>query len=81
MMDDRYNPGSSPFSGMPASAATTIRPAIVEPSSPEDDSNIKDDMEMDMKILMGDAVGNVSSTRPPPRDVSVLSMNIGVSGR
>ena len=55
-MDDRYNPGSSPFSGMPASAATTIRPAIVEPSSPEDDSNIKDDMEMDMvHLLMRDA--------------------------
>ena len=59
-MDERYNTGSSPFAGLPASSTTTIRPDVVEPSSPEDDTNLKESLYIDMKGLMGDAVGNVS---------------------
>ena len=51
---DRYNMG-----GIPASSATTIRPDVVEPPSPEDGTNLKRSLQIDMKGLMGDAVGNV----------------------
>ena len=50
------------YTGLPASTATTatIRPgAAGEPSSPEDNKNIKKEYSFDMEVLMGDAVGNV----------------------
>ena len=58
-MEERYI-GSAPFSGMPASVAATIRPEMIEPSSPEDGTNLKSSLQIDMKLHMGDAVGNVS---------------------
>lgn len=58
-MDERSFMGSHPFPGMPGSTAT-IRPDVVEPPSPEDGTNLKRSLQIDMKGLMGDAVGNVS---------------------
>ena len=58
-MEERYA-GSTPLSGVPASTATTIRPDVAEPPSPEDGTNLKRSLKIGMKVLMGDAVGNVS---------------------
>ncbi len=56
----RYTMGSGSFLGTPASNATTIRPDVVEPPSPEDDgTSFKRDAQIDMRYIMGDAVGNV----------------------
>lgn len=63
-MEERYGIGSPPFPGMPASVAATIRPEMVEPSSPEDGTNLNSSLQIDMKLHMGDAVGNVSPTPP-----------------
>ncbi|KAI0746476.1 hypothetical protein C8Q80DRAFT_1320359 [Daedaleopsis nitida] len=63
-------------SGIPASAATTIRPDVVEPPSPEDGTNLKRSLQIDMKGLMGDAVGNMSIS-PDNRDV-VLAARKGL---
>ncbi|RDX46433.1 hypothetical protein OH76DRAFT_1406950 [Lentinus brumalis] len=53
--------GSGSFLGTPASNATTIRPDVVEPPSPEDDgTSFKRDAQIDMRYIMGDAVGNMS---------------------
>ncbi len=52
--------GLGSFPGMPASEATTIRPDV-EPPSPEDGTNLKRSLQIGMKGLMGDAVGNVRS--------------------
>lgn len=38
-----------------------MRPDVLEPSSPEDDSNFRRDVQIHMKGLVGDAVGNVST--------------------
>ncbi|KAI0718425.1 hypothetical protein C8T65DRAFT_570731 [Cerioporus squamosus] len=45
---------------MPASNATTIRPDVVEPPSPEDGTSFKRGAQIDMRDIMGDAVGNMS---------------------
>ncbi|KAI0353310.1 hypothetical protein OH77DRAFT_1497336 [Trametes cingulata] len=63
--------GSHPFPGMPGSTAT-IRPGVVEPPSPGDDTNLKGSMEIDMKVAMGDAVGNMSIS-PDYRDIVLAS--------
>ncbi|EIW56116.1 uncharacterized protein TRAVEDRAFT_50605 [Trametes versicolor FP-101664 SS1] len=63
--------GSHPFPGMPGSTAT-IRPDVVEPPSPEDGTNLKRSLQIDMKGLMGDAVGNMSIS-PDNRDVVLAS--------
>lgn len=65
-MDERSFMGSHPFPGMPGSTAT-IRPDVVEPPSPEDGTNLKRSLQIDMKGLMGDAVGNVSTIAIPVR--------------
>ena len=69
-MEERYL-GSAPFPGMPASVAATIRPEMAEPSSPEDGTNLKSSLQIDMKLHMGDAVGNVSH----------LSLSLGLLAR
>ncbi|KAI0764721.1 hypothetical protein C8Q74DRAFT_1283552 [Fomes fomentarius] len=60
---------------MPASEATTIRPDV-EPPSPEDGTNLKRSLQIGMKGLMGDAVGNMSIS-PDNRDV-VLAARQGL---
>ena len=60
-MDVRYNTGSSPSSGVPASSIATIRAGIAEPSSPGDGIGFKVRSFINMTESMGDAVGNVSS--------------------
>ncbi|KAI0654949.1 hypothetical protein C8Q70DRAFT_1083983 [Cubamyces menziesii] len=70
-MAERSFMGSHPFPGMPGSTAT-IRPDIVEPSSPEDGSTFKRDFRIDMSIPMGDAVGNMSIS-PDYRDIVLAS--------
>ncbi|KAM5543752.1 hypothetical protein V8D89_002369 [Ganoderma adspersum] len=57
---------------MPASVATTIRPEMGEPSSPEDGTNLNSSLQIDMKLHMGDAVGNMSIS-PDNRDVVLAS--------
>lgn len=47
----------------------TVRPDVVEPSSPEDDSNFRRKVRLDMRRLVGDAVGNVSTTFPRNRAI------------
>ncbi|TBU54508.1 hypothetical protein BD310DRAFT_935749 [Dichomitus squalens] len=74
-MEARYI-GSTPLSGMPASTATTIRPDVEGPPSPEDGTNLKRSLQIDMKVLMGDAVGNMSIS-PDNRDV-VLAARKGL---
>lgn len=45
---------------------------MVEPSSPEDGTNLKSSLQIDMKLHMGDAVGNMSIS-PDNRDVVLAS--------
>ena len=42
----------------------TVRPDTLEPPSPEDDSNFRRKVRLDMSRLVGDAVGNVSTELP-----------------
>ena len=39
--------------------------SVVEPDSPEDGTNFRRSLEINMKDLVGDAVGNVSSIHAP----------------
>lgn len=53
-----------------------LSPDIREPSSPEEDGNLKQSLEIDMKALVGDAVGNVgliTEIRPQCMSFSVLN--------
>ncbi|KAI0368548.1 hypothetical protein BV20DRAFT_969152 [Pilatotrama ljubarskyi] len=70
-MEERSFMGSHPFPGMPGSTAT-IRPDVGAPPSPEEDTNLKGSMEIDMKVAMGDAVGNMSIS-PDYRDIVLAS--------
>ncbi|KAI0635452.1 hypothetical protein C8Q77DRAFT_1217270 [Trametes polyzona] len=63
--------GSHPFPGMPGSTAT-IRPDAVGPPSPEDGSNLKSSLQINMEMVMGDAIGNMSIS-PDNRDVVLAS--------
>ncbi|KZT12899.1 uncharacterized protein LAESUDRAFT_719207 [Laetiporus sulphureus 93-53] len=57
------------------SSAVTIRPGVVEPpSTPEDESNFRQSLQIDMKGLVGDAVGNMSIS-PGSRDVVLATRN------
>ncbi|OSX59309.1 hypothetical protein POSPLADRAFT_1048645 [Postia placenta MAD-698-R-SB12] len=51
-----------------------LSPDIREPSSPEEDGNLKQSLEIDMKALVGDAVGNMSIS-PSSRDVVLATRN------
>ncbi|KAH9947305.1 hypothetical protein B0H21DRAFT_739747 [Amylocystis lapponica] len=52
------------------------RPDVLEPSSPEDGSNFRRSLQIDMKGLVGDAVGNMSIS-PGSRDI-VLAARRGL---
>ncbi|KAH9938498.1 uncharacterized protein B0H18DRAFT_1081137 [Fomitopsis serialis] len=56
------------------SSVMTIRPAVLQPSSPEDDSNFRRSLQINMKGLVGDAVGNMSIS-PSSRDVVLATRN------
>ncbi|KAI8970648.1 hypothetical protein BD414DRAFT_502118 [Trametes punicea] len=70
-MDERSLTRSHPFPGMPGSTAT-VRPDAMGSPSPEDGTNIKRSLLIDMKGLIGDAVGNMSIS-PDNRDVVLAS--------
>ena len=80
-MDDRgrYNIRSGSFLGMPASDATTIRPDVVEPASPEDGTSFKRSAQIDMRDLMGDAVGNVRIKRFAPSTMLTRFVQMSIS--
>ncbi|PCH41343.1 hypothetical protein WOLCODRAFT_100364 [Wolfiporia cocos MD-104 SS10] len=56
------------------SSALTVRPGLIEPPSPEDDSNFRLNLTINMKDNVGDAVGNMSIS-PTSRDVVLATRN------